>query len=107
MMILIIGGKYQGKYEFAKSLSLPIINNLENIIKELMNKDIDIQSEIFSLVENKNMAVICNEIGCGIVPLNKEDRDFREITGRILCELAKRADTVYKVEASIATKIKG
>ena len=48
-----------------------------------------------------------NEIGCGIIPLEKSERKWREITGRAGCIIAERAETVYRVCCGIATVIKG
>lgn len=106
MLIFIVGGSYQGKYEFAKTLGLPIINNIQNIIKNLMETETDVTTEIMKLIEKESCVAVCNEIGCGIVPANKLDRDYREMVGRVACVIAKKADAVYKVEAGIAQKIK-
>ncbi len=106
MLIFVVGGAYQGKYEFALTLGLPVINKLQAKIKELLLQGADVRSEVMKLIDQKDCVVVCDEIGCGIVPLKKEDRDYREIVGRIACELAKKADAVYKVEAGIALKIK-
>ncbi len=54
----------------------------------------------------KNYTIVCAEIGCGIVPLAKEERIWREVTGRIACNLAAQADEVYKLEAGIAVRLK-
>jgi len=107
MLILIIGGAYQGKHEFAEKFNLPIISNLHEIIRELMNSNLDVKTEIMKRIANKNIVVVCNEIGCGVIPVEKFEREYRETTGRILCDIAKNANEVYKVEAGIAQKIKG
>lgn len=52
------------------------------------------------------VVIICREIGCGIVPMNKLDSVWREITGRSACFLAKKAKEVYKMELGIGVKIK-
>ena len=52
------------------------------------------------------LAVVCNELGCGVVPMERSDRAWREKTGRLLCELAKQAPEVYRVTAGIAVRIK-
>lgn len=107
MLILVVGGAYQGKFEFAQTFGLPILNNLQDMIKEQMNRGNFVQEEMMKLVEKESCVVVCNEIGCGIIPIKKEDRDYREAVGRVACAIAKKADAVYKVEASIAQKIKG
>ena len=52
------------------------------------------------------LAIVCNELGCGVVPMERSDRAWREKTGRLLCELAKQAPEVYRVTAGIAVRIK-
>ena len=41
------------------------------------------------------------------MPVEREERIYREANGRVNCYLAEQADTVYRVIAGIATKIKG
>lgn len=107
MLILIIGGAFQGKSEFAKRFNLPILDNLQDKVKAIFQNRVDVKEEIIKQVEGKNIVVICNEVGCGIIPLDKTERVYREITGRVLIDIAKIADQVYKIEAGIAQKIKG
>lgn len=44
--------------------------------------------------------VLCDEIGCGVVPFEKELEDWREKTGRLCCDMAERADLVIRVHAA-------
>ena len=55
---------------------------------------------------NPDMMIITDEIGCGIVPMDAEEREWREVHGRICCQLAGRADAVFRVIAGIGQKIK-
>ena len=50
--------------------------------------------------------LICDEIGNGIVPMEAEERIYRERTGRILEQLAAQADEVVRVVCGIGQKIK-
>ena len=50
--------------------------------------------------------IISDEIGNGIVPVNSFEREYRERTGRILVELAGRAEEVVRVICGIGQKIK-
>ena len=54
----------------------------------------------------QDAVIICDEIGCGIVPLSREERLFREVVGRICCRLAEQADSVEVVRCGIARRIK-
>lgn len=113
MTVLIIGGAYQGKKELAKKLfnlndndfiglDGKGIYNLHEYIKT--NNITDIVEFAKSL---KDKIIICNEIGCGVVPIDKELDNWREITGRVCCEIANFADIVIRVTAGIPQVIKG
>ena len=129
-MKLIIGGSYQGKLNYVlekEELKLTdvfdggahkleevyeksVLNHFHLLIGRLMEKEYNIDiimEEIESILTvNPNIIIITNELGCGIVPMDKQDRVYREVTGRICCKLAKRADRVYRVVCGIGTLIK-
>ncbi len=58
------------------------------------------------LLDNPDIVIITDEIGSGIVPLDVKEREWREVHGRICCQLAGRADAVFRVIAGIGQKIK-
>ena len=58
------------------------------------------------LSDNPNIVIITDEIDSGIVPLDVKEREWREVHGRICCQLAGRADAVFRVIAGIGQKIK-
>ena len=58
------------------------------------------------LSDNLDIVIITDEIGSGIVPLDVKEREWREVHGRICCQLAGRADVVFRVIAGIGQKIK-
>lgn len=58
------------------------------------------------LSDNTDIVIITDEIGSGIVPLDVKEREWREVHGRICCQLAGRADAVFRVIAGIGQKIK-
>ena len=47
-----------------------------------------------------------DDVGCGIVPIDKKDRDYRETAGRIGCNLAAQAQRVIRVCCGIGQVIK-
>ncbi len=51
--------------------------------------------------------VTANEVGCGVVPVEAEQRRFRERAGRLSCLLAQRADTVIRVCCGLPQVLKG
>lgn len=126
-MILVTGGAYQGKMDFAKSLCKtenPIVAKGDSVskeklaeaeivadfhlyIKQLLKEACDPYEEIKNLLDqNPKIIIEVTELGCGIVPMDEKDRYWREITGRICCFLAKEAEAVYRMYCGISTRIK-
>ncbi|MDE6036291.1 MAG: bifunctional adenosylcobinamide kinase/adenosylcobinamide-phosphate guanylyltransferase [Ruminococcus sp.] len=109
-MIFVTGGAYQGKKDFVlKHFSNhDIINNYHIIIKNLISENADpIKYTENIIYENKDIVIIMNEIGCGIVPVDREERFWREICGKCGCIIAENADIVVRVTCGIGTAIKG
>jgi len=126
-MILIFGGAYQGKLEYAKKrlnaqdldvfsckdddVSLPegkaIIDEIDKWILALLREDRDVQKEMMRLVDNDRNAIItCNDISCGVVPIEPIMRKWREEVGRALAFLAAESDEVVRLYCGLATRLK-
>lgn len=104
MTILIVGGAAQGKSSFARKLSpeTEIVDNLHHIVKMAMQEGRPVpKAESFV-----GKTVVCNELGCGVVPMDAFERDWRENTGRLCCDIAAKADRVYRVCCGIPQCIK-
>ncbi len=122
-MIMITGGAFQGKTEYAKKRfsltdsdildggtsqlsalkTAKCVKHYELAVKRLLGSGED------PLVFTGELCcdiVMINEIGCGIIPLEKSEREWREMTGRCGCALAERADEVVRVCCGIAEAIK-
>lgn len=127
-MELIIGGAFQGKKETAKAIfglaeadicdggSCPIeelfqakaVSDFHMLIRRMMEQQIDVDAWFEELKKkNPDIILISNEIGYGIVPLDRFERDWREKTGRICCLAAKEAGHVIRVLAGNPQYIKG
>lgn len=134
-MILVIGGAYSGKTQFIKeqfNLSdddfiygeavtdknichyraiadfnkyiFPIVtesltdeNNIEELVIDKVTKLLHINNDI--IVEMR-------EVGSGIVPIEKKERLFREVIGRVSCSLAEQSEEVFRVVCGIPVKLK-
>lgn len=127
-MKLVIGGYAQGKLNYVLGKydekvskifdgEIPenieaqggtvIINHLHNWIKQRIAYDGCPEKEIFYFVEKyPDCVIISDEVGNGIVPIEAFEREYRERTGRILVELAKKAERVERVICGIGQKIK-
>ncbi len=65
------------------------------------------KQQLFDFIDkNQNLIIISDEIGNGIVPIDPFEREYREKTGRILIQLASKADEVVRVICGIGQKIK-
>lgn len=133
-MILVLGGAFQGKKQFAL-IALKQLANLESeitdgavctyeeacqaqvldhfhlLVKRGLDQgwDLDALAERFlqsAKEEGRPAAVISNELGCGIVPVEKADRLWREKTGRLLTRLSAGAQQVYRVVAGLGMPLK-
>lgn len=122
-MRLIIGGAGQGKQDYvkrtygltdadiARSLSEAekalCLYGLETVIKEELSRQNDPIQQIASLIErNPSLIVISDEVGCGVVPIDREERLWRETVGRMCCRLAECAESVERIFCGISMKLK-
>jgi adenosyl cobinamide kinase/adenosyl cobinamide phosphate guanylyltransferase len=64
----------------------------------------DIWNEISKIPEK--LVIIGNEIGNGIVPVEQQERYYRENYGRLLCEIAAKATHVERIFCGIGQVIK-
>lgn len=114
-MILITGGAYQGKGAFAEELrrkqvnqeECAVIEHIHILIAQAIREGKDPWRQVEQIVKAQPNAIFTvNELGCGIVPMEAFDREWRETTGRICCRLAEQAEAVYRVTCGIPVKIK-
>ena len=109
-MILIIGGKAQGKTEYVRTEygeTAEVFDNLQDWFREELLAGRNPEEGIFSYVaENPDAIIISNEVGNGIVPMDPFERDYREKLGRTLIKLARQAESVIRVICGIGQKIK-
>lgn len=87
-----------------------IINHLHLWVKDLLREGMEeseVQSTILSWVStHPNTILICDELGNGIVPLEKMERIWREQTGRLMIELAKQAERVERILCGLGQRLK-
>ncbi len=124
-MIMIIGGAYQGKLAFAKKMYPDItwadgavceeteLYSCEGIchFHQYIERKIKAGETVDDLAEklidrNPAAIVITDEIGYGIVPVDRMEREYREQTGRVCTKLAAYSEKVYRVMCGIGQVIK-
>ena len=120
-MILIIGGAYQGKLEFAKR-NYGIEEADVHICTE---KEIDFSKRCLYKIEEftfsnpdpaayfknnraqwENSILICQDIFCGVVPMGAENRAWRQKTGRLCQYLAQEATQVSRIFCGLEQRLK-
>lgn len=126
-MILIIGGLSQGKLAHARSLvgegatlidgaTCPlaggftgeIFTNLPAFVRRCLKEEVDPLPPLLDYCARSPHAIlICEEVGSGIVPMDGEDRRWREGVGRLSCALAEQAEQVVRLFCGIPTTLKG
>ena len=113
-MILVIGARSSGKRDYVLSLGYgpediadgvlddkPVLYNLQ----DLTMPDPEGAPALFDRLIGKEV-VVCDEVGSGVIPMEKERRLGREATGRLCCRLAKEATRVVRLVCGIPTVIK-
>ena len=75
------------------------VDVLEKEIIEEVKKLLDLSHE-------KDMIIVTNELGMGLVPAYKMGSYYRDIVGRINQYIASRADDVYFIVSGLQMKIK-
>ncbi|SHH94333.1 adenosylcobinamide kinase /adenosylcobinamide-phosphate guanylyltransferase [Sporobacter termitidis DSM 10068] len=115
-MILVIGGLASGKRDYVKKEfgftdadmadaaldGRPVVYNLQNLVTASLSS---VDGLLPALLLKK--VVICNEVGSGVVPIDKTERGAREATGRLCVGLAEKAEKVIRICCGIPSVIKG
>lgn len=124
-MKLIIGGAYQGKRAFAKAafhlteeniftcdgekmdFSAPCIDKIEEFTLACVKAGAD-PVELFRQTREqwKDSILICQDIFCGVVPVDAQLRQWRQETGRLCQYLTRNADSVSRIFCGLEQKLK-
>jgi adenosyl cobinamide kinase/adenosyl cobinamide phosphate guanylyltransferase len=126
-MILIFGGAYQGKLAYALErfnlaendvykcntddvntpVNKKIIYETEKWILALVKNNLDVGKPVQQFInDNNDTIVICNDISCGVVPVDPVLRKWREVAGRFMSALSQKSDEVIRLFCGIATRVK-
>ena len=124
-MRIITGGAFQGKRAFAEKLypgvewtdggrcaldeirTCRAVYGFHEFVKRWLKQGKSWE-ELASLMleENRDLILICDEIGCGLVPVDAFEREYRESTGRVMNALAEQAERVDRVVCGIGRRLK-
>ena len=110
MMVLVFGGVHQGKLAYAKKRfgdGRKIINNVDHEVLEWIQSGDNLAEKISGFIsDNMDSVVICNDVSCGVVPIDPLMRKWREEVGRFMSLLAENSDEVIRMFCGIPTKLK-
>ena len=125
-MVLIIGGAYQGKLDFARRqfdistaqvftcteetgivFGARCVDKIENFTLWCVRNGKE-ATEFFKAhyAEWKDSVLICQDIFCGVVPLGADMRAWREMTGRLCAYLSGEAESVFRIFCGLEQRLK-
>ena len=119
-MELIIGGAYQGKLSYAREKyglsDQDIFTCTENGELDTRSRCIrHLEEYVWGCLKNgreptqdfrEDAVLIARDISAGIVPIDPEQRAWREAVGRYLSALAAKADTVTRIFCGLPQRLK-
>lgn len=95
------------KDPFETALERPVISGFHCFVRRLLREERDINAFIAAIGEkNPNVVITADELGCGIVPTDPEERAWREAAGRAAEKLAADSEAVYRMTCGIAVRLK-
>jgi len=120
-MVLIIGGAYQGKLDFAKEE----FGFSEDQVFTCSGGEIDFSRPCINAIEEftygcedpvayfrchkekwKDAVLICQDMSGGVVPLGADMRTWRQKNGRLCQYLSKEADRVSRIFCGLEQRLK-
>lgn len=126
-MIFVFGGSYQGKTDFVKKtfglsdddIFVPgegmtdlktdrkVIAHIERFILSRLENDLPVFDWFDDNMEMfRDRIVICDDISCGVVPIEKLLRLYRDNVGKQMQIFSRESDEVYRVYAGIGERLK-
>lgn len=107
-MIFVIGPLFSGKTAFAMEQLHFEEKDILRDVQELVKADMK-EENLTALAEElaRNKVVIATETGSGVVPIDAEERARRELSGRLNCLLAEKAETVVRICCGLPLVLKG
>lgn len=122
-MILILGGAYQGKTDYAKQCfclsdadiftchdrqldaDCRCLSHLERYTLACVQAGLD-PAEVTDFEALQDKILLCDDISCGVVPIDAQTRAWREQTGRFLVQLSTRAQSVVRIFCGLPLTLK-
>ena len=119
-MELVIGGAYQGKKDFAREKftladgdiftctddsepdwSARCLEHVERYVYYCVKNGLPVVEKL-----REDAVVLCDDIFCGVVPIDPMERAWREETGRLVGRVTAKAESVHRVFCGLALRLK-
>ena len=128
-MHIVFGGAYNGKRQYvltqlanepyteysgeipSEACNTVIISNFEQLVMTYRQMDElevakTIVAQIQALSKRLKVICVCNDIGRGIVPMERDERFIRDACGRVYQALFQEAESIDRIWYGIAERIK-
>lgn len=124
-MILIVGGAYQGKKNYAMQrfslcendvytcsgtyidFTKPCIYALEEFSLACILENVDpVELLKAHQQEFQDSIFICQDIFCGVVPMERHMRLWRDATGKLCQYLSSQSEGVYRIFCGLEQRLK-
>ena len=118
-MILVIGGAYQGKLEFARetlgvsevyTCAGPEIDFSKPCIYKIEEFTLHHPDPVAYFRDHRDWwqdsVLILQDIFCGVVPMGAENRAWRQRTGRLAQYLSREAEQVSRIFCGLEQRLK-
>lgn len=123
-MILVFGGTYQGKLDYVRNnfgidkisdcsdgsrpdFASDAVYGIDGFVLQCVRDGVE-AAEIFR--EEKELwqekILIMTDVSQGLVPMEAEQRAFREMNGRLMLYLAAEAEQVHRVFCGLGKRVK-
>ena len=112
-MLLVVGGIASGKRSYVRSLGYddaqmstdlgsgaPVLLDLDELLRAG-----PIEGAAWEALLGRKV-ICCCEVGQGVVPVDADDRAWRELVGRTCSRLAAQAEQVVRMVCGIPVRLK-
>lgn len=129
-MILVIGGACQGKRQVCRQMAgieedlyrqrladgktdvpeeallKPYVAAYHLFLRRVLERGENPEDYTRAMLAAAPEIISMDEVGCGVVPVERKEREYREAVGRCGQILAAEAEQVYRVTCGIPLRIK-
>ena len=84
----------------------PYLTSFHQWVRQILAQGEDPAGFVEKVLGAAPEVVVMDEVGCGVVPIERRDRELREAVGRAGQALAARAQQVYRVVCGIPMRLK-